>query len=124
MPVAADTGRAAAEAAQRLDRARGLQFGQEADQRVDCKNRCDCAAFFQFPEIEGERGRGGQQIDHRALELMRQHDECAGPAPGHDGVRPIGLSAALDLLDTEADGGRDVQQCECLDRRQRVGRVR
>ena len=58
--VAAHAGGAAAERAQRFDRARRLQFGHEADQRVEGEHGDNGAAFLQFAEIEGQRRRGAQ----------------------------------------------------------------
>ncbi len=121
--VAAHPGRVGAERAQRLDRARRSDLGDEADQRVDRQHGRDGGRFFQLAEIECQRSRGAEQIDHRALELVQQHRQHAGLTPRHDGVQPEGLQPALDLVLVEAAGDRDVQLRQHLAGRQCLRRI-
>ena len=112
--VAPHARRTGAERMQSFNRARGFQLGEKADQRVDREHGRDRGAFFQFPEVERQRRRRAEQIDHRAVELVQQHRQGAGLAPRHNRVRPEGLEPALDLLVGKPAGDRDAQMRQHL----------
>ena len=58
-----------------------------------------------------QRGRGGEQIDHGAFELMQRYRERTDLLSRHDRIRPVGPEPALHLLVNKACSHRDAEPC-------------